>query len=568
MKKSLFLIMFLVACFSFTNVYATGEVKIYLSCPAAAKPNTDITCKVYGSRTGSEIDSIEGIDPIPSGALKSASYSIDYTGIPEGSQKNIGTVSIETGKSGVGYIELVFSGIHFTDESFQINAKVTKKIVVNSTGTITNYNNNQSENTDNGSNNNNNNTNNNNTNNRQTTNSDNHLKNIKLSRGILSPSFSSNVYEYSAKVSSDVETISIDGVKNDINQTIEGEVADAKLKYGKNTFKLTVTNGSSSKRIYEIVITREDNRDTNALLASLSLSSGNIKFSPDIYSYETKVLYDVTDLSVLATPEKKTSTVKVEGDKNLKVGENLLTITVKSEKGNEQKYNIKVTRLAEGEQIGDNANIKNISIEGYNLGFDYSKQDYKLLIKKEDQLNITIDMDDPNATYQITGNENLKDGSIITIITQSVDGSATQKYSIEITKPKDTAYYAIAATIVVLTITIPALFYFKYVKPKKQLVDINGNKINKEDISNGEYRKRISAEIPTQTKQTAQTPLISNDQRINQSISNMQNGQPQYVTNVSEYNNVSNIAEGKCPKCGRELLGNPSICPYCNNKLR
>ena len=568
-RKMLFLVMFLISSFMFFDVNASGNVKLALSCPAAAKPNTTITCKVYGSRTGSEIDSVEQLYPTISGSLKKASYYIDYYDISVDSQKNIGTITIQTGNVGVGSIELVFDKIHFVDGTVQDKASISKKIVVNSTGTITSHNTVVSGDATNNNNSNNNATNNNQTN----TNADTHLKDIKLSRGILTPSFSKNVYKYSANVDSDVAEISIDGIKNDVNQVIEGEVTNQALNYGKNTFKLIVTNGASSKRIYEVVITRKDNRDTNAFLSSLSLSSGTINFSKYVYEYETRVLYDVTKLSILATPEKGTSTVKVEGEKDLKVGENIVTITVKSEKGNQQKYKIKVTRLKEGEQLGDNASIKDIIISGYNLDFDYSKYEYKLLIKKEDKLDISVVMDDLNASYRIVGNDNLKDGSIIKIITKSFDGLTSQTYNIEITKPNYTAYYLIAGVLVSLTIIIPILFYFKYVKPKKQLVDINGNKIDKEDIFDRQYRKKLSTSVPISSVKNDSQGIVSNDAMINQSVSNSNLGHSQYAVNIGELNNQdivsdNDVGSDKCPKCGRELLGNPSICPYCNTRLR
>ena len=439
-KRLLFLVVFLVSVLVCADVYADSKVSISLSCPSAAKPNTTITCKVYGTRTGSEIFDIDEIDAIPTGALKSASYSLDYSLIPEGSQKNIGTVTVKTGNVGTGYIELVFDVIRFVDtnEDYQPRASAKKKIIVNSTGTITHNNtdvndntNNNNSNTNNNNSNTNNNNNNNTNNNQTSTSNDTHLKNIKLSRGILAPSFSKNVFNYSVKVDSDVDKISIDAIKNDINQVIEGEVVDSPLKFGKNIFKLIVTNGSGPKRTYEIVINREDNRDTNALLTSISLSSGNIKFDPATYQYETKVLYDVTKISVLATPEKETSTVNVIGDKNLQVGENTVTIVVRAEKGNVQKYVIKVTRLNKGELIGDNANIKDITIAGYNLGFDYSRQQYKLLVKQETTLDINVVMDDPSASYQIIGNSDLKDGSTITIKVTDKNKN-TNEYNIHI----------------------------------------------------------------------------------------------------------------------------------------
>lgn len=559
-KRVLFLVVFLISFLTCINVSADSRVSISLSCPSAAKPNTTITCKVYGTRTGSEIYDVETIDAIPTGALKSASYRLDYSLISEGVQKNIGTVTVKTGNIGTGYVELVFDVIRFVDtnEDYQPIARAKKKIIVNSTGTITHNNTEVSG----GSVNNNTNTNtnsNNSNNNRTSTSNDTYLKNIKLSRGILSPAFSKNVFNYSVKVESDVDKITIDAIKNDINQVVEGEVVETPLKYGKNIFGLTVTNGSGPKRIYKIEITRKDNRDTNASLSSISLSNGSIKFDPAVYQYETKVLYDVTQISVTATPEKTTSNVRVIGGKNLKVGENTIIVIVKAEKGNEQRYVIKVTRLKQGELIGDNANIKDITIAGYNLGFDYSKQQYKLLVKKETVLNINIEMDDPSASYQIVGNQDLKDGSVISIITTSRDGTESQTYTIEVTKTKYTIYYVIAAVVVGLTITVPIIFYTRYVKPKKQLVDINGNKIDKEDVTNHEYRQKLGVTATgVNTDSLKQTPVNNN----------IVQNQVQVPINPNEVANANSEPVNVCPNCSRELLGTPDICPYCNTKLR
>ena len=268
-------------------------------------------------------------------------------------------------------------------------------------------------------------------------------------------------------------------------------------------------------------------------------------------------MYDVTQISVAATPEKATSNVRVVGGKDLKVGENMVTVIVKAEKGNEQKYVIKVTRLKQGELIGDNANIKDITIAGYNLGFDYNKQQYKLLVKKETVLNINVEMDDPSASYQIVGNQDLKDGSVISIITTSRDGTASQTYTIEVTKPKYTIYYVIAVVVVGLTITVPVVFYTKYVKPKKQLVDINGNKINKEDVTNHEYRQKLGV-----------TATGVNNGSLNQTPTNNTVVQNQTPVNPNDVVNANNQPVNVCPNCSRELLGTPDICPYCNTRLR
>lgn len=605
MKNKLLLFsLVLISILTVGNVSAAGKIKLSLSCPGAAKPNTEIKCIVYANRTGSEVESVEEVNAVPTGSLKRADYLVDYDSIPTSGQKNIGSITIQTGSIGTGQIELTFYGIHFVDESFQESVTVKKTIKINKTGSLSNNNTQISGSTTNNNTNSNSNTTNNNansnTNSTTTETKDTYLQGIKVSRGILSPAFSKSVYKYTVKVGGDVSTISIDGIKGNTGQKIEGEITEGKINYGKNTFKLTVSNGNATKRTYTIVVEREDTRDSNALLSSVSLSSGAIQFSPSTFNYETKVLYETQNITVLATPEKSTSVVTVVGANNLKVGANVITITVKAQKGNTQIYTIKINRLNEGETLGDNASIKNITVTGYEFPFDYNKTSYKLVIRDEKTLDISVEMDDPGAFYDITGNTNLKDGSVINIETKSLDGTQSKRYRIEITKPKYTMYYVIGGLLIALAIAIPIVFYVKYVKNGKTLFDINGNRISKDDAKNTIYRKKLKSNVPKKEKKPkgkknntldapelpvnngtapnmTQNPVSITD-AINNSVNNTQNANvqqtPQYVVNIKEApvqeaapSNTA-FAGGKCPKCGRELLGSPSICPYCNTKLR
>lgn len=602
MRKMLFIFGIIIMSFIGLSTVNAGSVKLSMSCPNAAKPNTEITCVVYAEATESNVDTVEEIYTTPTGALKKSDYFINPTLIVTNRQNNIGKIVIQTGNTtGSGQIGLVLEAIHFVDGTFQQQATITKNITINKTGKITN-NNNVSSGT--------------NTNTTQSsTNKDTYLQDIKISRGILSPSFSKNVYKYNVKVDSDVDKISIDGIKNDANQKIEGEVEGKDLNYGKNTFKLVVSNGTNNKRTYEVIVEREDNRDTDAKLSALSLSSGTINFNPNIHNYETKVLNEIQNIEVVATTTKKTSTIKVEGEKNLQVGENNIIVTVTAEKGNTEKYIIKVTRIKAGETIGDNANIKNITIEGYNINFNYSKRNYKLLIKNEDKLIINVEMDDLNARYQVFGNENLKDGSNIQIVTTSYDDNSTETYNIEIAKPNYTIYYVIGGVLASLAVAAPIVFYFRYGKTKKDLVDINGNRITKEQLKNenkSKYRKRLSTTIPLGNKnKEKQTNIAKNqvkpnikEQAIINKIETQNNEQagtivsvpgkvveqnqepivPQFVVNISnqkkeesistESSNTTNqvinqnFNSSQCPKCERELIGSPEVCPYCNTKLK
>lgn len=479
---------------------------------------------------------------------------------------------------------------------------------------------------------------------RRTCNTNVYLEGINVSEGTLTPAFSRTVTDYTVNVAKDVDEITVTGVKASNSQTVTGNVTNKKLNYGSNKINIIVTSQTGAKQTYTINVIRENNQNSNIYLSSLSLSSGNIEFDKNTFEYETTVLYEVENIEVLATPEEETSKVTVEGNENLKVGDNYINVKVTSESGESKSYIIKVNRLQEGETLGDNPNIKNITIEGYDLEFDPEKIDYKLVIKKETSLNIDVTMEDENATYEIEGNENLEDGSIITIKTTSPDGS-TNEYTIEITKTDYALYFIIAGAILLLAIAIPVIVYFKSVRKKKEEVDVNGYKIgegyddsnySRQIISNnnaqtnneqpqkehkkfslGNIIKPSHSKVPEDVKMSSpqtnsnqqldkngfDTDLqaynpnnnINNipNQNVNDNVNNINNIQnqtmnvnpdqnmnfdnninnnPNQTMNIDQNPNINNqeiIEPGlTCPNCGRELLGNPESCPYCQTKLK
>ena len=59
--------------------------------------------------------------------------------------------------------------------------------------------------------------------------------------------------------------------------------------------------------------------------------------------------------------------------------------------------------------------MKNLKVEDYELNFSPDIYLYKVKTNKS-QLNIKVELNDISSTYKITGNNDLKDGSIISII--------------------------------------------------------------------------------------------------------------------------------------------------------
>lgn len=363
------------------------------------------------------------------------------------------------------------------------------------------------------------------------------LKNVKISKGNITPKFDSKITDYKIIVKQDVDKISITG-EVDKKLTLEGNVKDKQISPGANKFTLTVKGDNNIKKEYIFNVIRQKD---DAYLSSLALSSGAFNFDRKTFMYETTVLYDTVNVDVRAVPEAENSKVVVEGGKDLKVGENEVSVKVTSETESSNTYKIKIVRLKEGETLGDNAYIKNIKIKNYNLDFDPNIVNYNLKIKNEKKLDITVTMEDENSVYEILGNSNLKDGSIITIKATS-SGGFVKIYKIKISK-KNHLFYYIGGLIILICI-IGAIGTLIFMNRKK--------KIQKKSV--------LSSNLLSSFKDKINKASIDNKKT---------NVKPPMEKNSNTNRNIPNNKNMKiCPKCGFKVPNNITTCPRCGLKLK
>ncbi len=427
------------------------------------------------------------------------------------------------------------------------------------------------------------------------------LKGITLSSGTLSPVFSADTLEYKVSVDTNVEKMSIDVSKED-NQKVSGLVKDAKLAFGDNTFSIKVTSESGKSKTYKIVVNRADNRSNNALLGSITIDNGKLNFDRNVFMYDVRVLNEVSTINVVATPEDSKAKVEVDSPKNLKEGDNKVVIKVTAENGATQEYSINVKRLKVGEVLGDNPNIANIIITGYNINFNPMTTSYNLkLDNKTKSLSISVVMQEEGATYQINGNNDLKNGDIITINTTSMDGTQNT-YKIIIEKSNAQMFILIGAG-VLLVASISAIIVVMVKKrkgasglrldsPKKdktkdiEMVDaisnqdsvsseveeIN-NKINTlreetDELKEQEKNNGMEKNLKKYKKDTS-GPMSFDQLR---ELDPTQNGQSAYGNHghSEEYERIE-ITEDQtkqCPKCGHRINFSSKVCPYCRKEFQ
>lgn len=177
----------------------------------------------------------------------------------------------------------------------------------------------------------------------------------------------------------------------------------------------------------------EETKSDNANLKSLVVENFDIipNFSSDVTEYTLDVTSEVNELTIKAEPEDSKATVTIKGEKELKEGENTVIISVNAEDGTTKLYEIKVTKKEET-VFG----LTSLKIKDANIEFKSDVYNYSINIKSDvDILEIQAVASEEDATVEITGNEELKEGeNIITIIVSSKDGEKKATYQIKATK--------------------------------------------------------------------------------------------------------------------------------------
>ena len=177
---------------------------------------------------------------------------------------------------------------------------------------------------------------------------------------------------YDITVDNKYDKVTISAEPNHSGATVSGKIGEFNLEEGTNQFKITVTAEDGTQNTYSVFVRRkvaettepitppnvidEKNEDeekpkenkneelglTNLVITGIEL---NPKFSVDVYEYKAEFSEDIDTLEILATPNIEGATLEIVGNSNLKIGENLITIIVKSEDGETTKnYQILVTK--------------------------------------------------------------------------------------------------------------------------------------------------------------------------------------------------------------------------------
>lgn len=328
----------------------------------------------------------------------------------------------------------------------------------------------------------------------------NNLKSLSVDKGSIS--FNKNTTSYKIDVDSNITSVKVNASTEDSTASFVNGFGPrtVNLNYGSNSILIKVKAQNQSEKTYTITVNRKDDRSTNNYLKTLSLTEGKIVFNKDTLEYNISVDYDITKIDVNALVEDTKAKVVVN-NKELVVGDNVITIDVTSENGSVRTYKINVKRLSEAEKMSDNNNISKLEIFGQNIKFSNKEKEYKIKISKEEtELMFNIELEDEKASYVLNNNKNLKDGSIVKLIVISQSGIESE-YKFIISKEKDNSllWYILIGT---SSLIIGFVLGF-----------ITSNIINKK----AKVENTISKKIPKE-EVVEQIPVINNQETIIESI--------------------------------------------------
>ena len=272
------------------------------------------------------------------------------------------------------------------------------------------------------------------------------LKKLDVSGYTLTPTFKSNVNNYSMKVRNNITSLNVTAIPNN-NEAQVVISGNKNWKEGNNTVTIKVTAEDGTVNTYIVNVerassnnnTKTDNKSNDNYLKSLTIKSSHEmepSFNKDVNTYNIKVPYEVEklDLSYITSNEK--SKVEITGNEDFKVGSvNTVEIKVTAEDGSVRIYSLNVTRST----ASSKTDLKDITIDNVIITpkFDPNNQEYTAKVDgNTDKLDIKATPSDSSSKVEIIGNENLKDGHNTVLIKVTDKDGFTKYYSIDVEKEK------------------------------------------------------------------------------------------------------------------------------------
>lgn len=226
--------------------------------------------------------------------------------------------------------------------------------------------------------------------------------------------FNEDTLEYDITVESNVEKINITAIKQDNKSVVIGDIGEKKLSYGINKLTIDVISESGVKKSYKLNVEREDLRSNINTLKTLSISTGDIKFKPDVLEYNINVANDINKITIKSSlTDTKSRYIEDYQNREIELieGSNKIEIKIMSEKGDIKIYTLNINRALSGNnslkslkindekiKLVENEFIYNVSFENDvdRITIDAVTNDSKAIVKVEDVYELQVGINEFN----------------------------------------------------------------------------------------------------------------------------------------------------------------------------
>ena len=157
------------------------------------------------------------------------------------------------------------------------------------------------------------------------------LKSLTVDGYEITPTFSNDVTEYSLNIDESVDALTVKAVAEDEKAKVEITGND-NLLIGENTIEIKVTAEDETVKTYKINVTKGEAVGIQLSELNVEGYTLNPEFNSDIYEYTLNINdTSVTSINIDAKSNTENAIIEIAGNNELKLGENLVTILVKSE---------------------------------------------------------------------------------------------------------------------------------------------------------------------------------------------------------------------------------------------
>ena len=244
--------------------------------------------------------------------------------------------------------------------------------------------------------------------------------------------------KYTVYLKGDITDESSETATN-VNKSVTITVKEKQTTTTKPTTNTTTTNTTTTNKKTTTNTTTTNKKPTettkkssNANISNMTLNVEGLSFKSNQTTYSIKVGENVENISLGITLASSKATYTVTGNKGLKAGNNVIKIVVTAEDGTKKTYKINVSKAGNVEE--SSSELSNLIIENMTLEPEFESTTTEYVgskMKFTDKLNILPYTVSEKATYEIIGNENLKEGqNTIIVKVTSLDKTSTTEYKV------------------------------------------------------------------------------------------------------------------------------------------